>query len=414
MYDEAPHAAGRDYGGDVPHLDVSDDALASCVGCGLCLPHCPTFRVTGDEALSPRGRIEIMRALHVDALDFDDGVVHALDTCVQCRGCEPACPSGVPYGELIEAAQHTRRERLGPLSWWLRAGLTTLTNRRLVAIGSRVIGVLQRLRLAPRRLGRLPVRLGRRIRSSTATTPDVWILTGCVMDAWFRPVHRSLADVLDRLGTTYAVPTSGHCCGALHAHAGWHLEAIRRAEHTMSLFPGEQPILVDSAGCGAAMKDYGHLVGTDAAHRFATRVVDVHEWLAPRLSALTPSEPRADRQRVVLQDPCHLRHVQRSHQHVRTCLAPFVEIVELDDDGVCCGAGGAYSLLQPDLAGRIRTRKIEALHRADPTDSLPIASANPGCAQHLAATGRTLVHPIQIVAEALRRSEHQRTGWPER
>lgn len=407
---------GRDYGGVVPHLDVSDDALASCVGCGLCLPHCPTFRVTGDEVLSPRGRIEIMRALHVDRLDFDDDVRHALDTCVQCRGCEPACPSGVPYGELIEATQRARHERLGPPAWWLRLGLSTLTRRRLIGFGTRVVGSLQRVRLAPRRFGRLPVRIGPRLRSSSIS-PEVWILTGCVMDVWFRPVHRALTETLGLLGVTYGVPTTGHCCGALHAHTGWRSEAIRRAEHTMSLFPGDRPILVDSAGCGAAMKEYGHLLGTDEARRFSARVLDVHEWLAPRLNDLladsswTASE---DRRRVVLQDPCHLRHVQRSHQHVRTCLSPFVDIVELEDDGVCCGAGGAYSLLQPDLAGRIRDRKLDAIGRVDPSDSLPIASANPGCAQHLAATGRTVVHPIEIVAAALRRSAPSRTSRTER
>jgi glycolate oxidase iron-sulfur subunit len=400
----------------VPYLDVSDDALASCVGCGLCLPHCPTFRVTGDEALSPRGRIEIMRALHVDRLDFDDEVRQALDTCVQCRGCEPACPSGVPYGELIEATQRARHERLGPPAWWLRLGLTTLTHRRLLGLGTRVVGSLQRVRLAPRRFGRLPVRIGARI-SSSSTSPEVWILTGCVMDVWFRPVHRALTETLDLLGISYGVPTTGHCCGALHAHSGWRHEAIRRAQHTMSLFPGDRPTLVDSAGCGAAMKEYGHLVDTDEARRFSARVVDVHEWLAPRLndllteSSFTASE---DRRRVVLQDPCHLRHVQRSHQHVRTCLSPFVDIVELEDDGVCCGAGGAYSLLQPDLAGRIRDRKLDAIRRVDPCESLPIASANPGCAQHLAATGRTVVHPIEIVAASLRRSAPRPTSRTER
>jgi glycolate oxidase iron-sulfur subunit len=245
----------------------------------------------------------------------------------------------------------------------------------------------------------------------------VWILTGCVMDAWFRPVHRALTETLDLLGVSYGVPTTGHCCGALHAHTGWRSEAIRRAEHTMSLFPGDRPIVVDSAGCGAAMKEYGHLLDTDEARRFSARVVDVHEWLAPRLidllaeSSWTASQ---DRRRVVLQDPCHLRHVQRSHQHVRTCLSPFADIVELEDDGVCCGAGGAYSLLQPDLAGRIRDRKLDAIGRVDPSDSLPIASANPGCAQHLAATGRTVVHPIEIVAAALRRSAPPRTSRTER
>lgn len=387
--------ARRDYGGLVPHLDVSDDALASCVSCGLCLPHCPTFRVTGDEALSPRGRIEIMRGLHESRLTFDDDVDRALDTCIQCRGCEPACPSGVPYGQLIEAAHRAR-----PVSKrWLRWGLRALPHRRLVAGGTRVIGALQTIRLAPRRFGRLPWRLGSRLNGSV-TSPDVWIFTGCVMDAWYRPVHRALADVLDALGTSYAVTSSGHCCGALHSHAGWRTEAVRRAEHTMTLFPGSAPILVDSAGCGAALKEYGHLLGTDSAAEFATRVRDVHEWLAPRIDELMVT-PRDTRPRVIVQDPCHLRHVQRAHQFVRSCLAPFADLVELDDDGVCCGAGGAYSIVEPEMARRVRDRKIDSIRRADPDRRLPVASANPGCAQHLASAGCQVVHPLEIIARAL-------------
>lgn len=383
----------------MPHLDVSDDALASCVGCGLCLPHCPTFRVTGDEAMSPRGRIEIIRALDDDQLGFDTHVTRSLDTCVQCRGCEPACPSGVPYGELYSAAQRARRDVVGPTSWWLRLGLEVLHRPRLVLAGSRLLAALQTVGLAPRRIGRVPRRIGRRVRS-VERDPEVWIFTGCVMDAWFRPVHRSLALILDALDTSYGVPESGHCCGALHAHAGWTAGAIRRAEHTMTLFPGRAPILVDSAGCGAALKEYGHLLDTDEARIFAARVVDIHEWLAPRMGDLVRNAPTR-RARVVLQDPCHLRHVQRVHDRVRACLDPLVDIVELDDDGLCCGAGGAYSILQSDLAARIRDRKIESLRRADPSGELTVASANPGCAQHLSVTGWRIRHPIEIIAEAL-------------
>lgn len=340
-----------------------------------------------------------MRGLHDGRLTFDDDVVTALDTCIQCRGCEPACPSGVPYGELIDAAHRLRNDQVGPPAWWLRLGLRLLPRRRLVTGGSRIVAALQAIRLAPRGFGRLPIRPGRRVHA-TSSNPDVWIFTGCVMDAWFRPVHRALAQVLDALGTTYGVSDRGHCCGALHAHAGWSSEAARRAEHTMSSFPGQAPILVDSAGCGAALKEYGRLLDREDAYAFSARVRDVHEWLAPRLEDLD-FRPVVDRPRVVLQDPCHLRHVQRVHQSVRTCLAPFADLVELDDDGLCCGAGGAYSLQHREMAGDLRARKFAAIRRVDPSESLPIASANPGCAQHLAATGRIVVHPIEVVARFL-------------
>nr|MBA3606402.1 hypothetical protein [Acidimicrobiia bacterium] len=165
--------------------------------------------------------------------------------------------------------------------------------------------------------------------------------------------------------------------------------------------------VVNSAGCGAAMKDYGDLVGTAEAAAFSRRVVDVHEWLAGRLDRLPTPRRRLDGA-VIVQDPCHLRHVQRMQEPVRALLRHVTDLVELDDDGLCCGAGGAYSALQPELAGEIRSRKIAAIRRAaERSGSTVIASANPGCSMHLAAEleaiGLEVSHPLDIVAAALRR-----------
>lgn len=342
-----------------------------------------------------------MRAIDDDRLGFDDDVVESLDTCIQCRGCEPACPSGVPYGELIDAA-HRLRHAEKPIPAWLRVGLRALPHRRILSIATRLMAMPGLSRIVARRLGPVSGRLGPRLRSTT-TDPDVWIFTGCVMDVWQRPVHRAVADVVEALNLRYAVASSGHCCGALHTHSGWHEGAITRARHTMSAFPGDRPVIVDSAGCGAALKDYGTLLGTDEARQFSSRVVDVHEWLESRLDDFEFDV--TERRKVVLQDPCHLRHVQGVHQSVRRCLERAVDVVELGDDGLCCGAGGAYSLLQPRLARQIRQRKLATIRRVDPDGSLVVASANPGCAQHLAATGLKVVHPIQLVAEARRRQE---------
>jgi glycolate oxidase iron-sulfur subunit len=150
------------------------------------------------------------------------------------------------------------------------------------------------------------------------------------------------------------------------------------------------------------MREYGHLVGTPEAERFAARVVDANEWLAQRVDLLPPARGR--RRAVVVQDPCHLRHVQRAHQGVRTLLAHVADVVELDDDGLCCGAGGAYSAMQPELAGRIRERKVAAIDRAvSGSAAVAVASANPGCSMHLAAVVDLPVrHPVDIVAEAVR------------
>jgi glycolate oxidase iron-sulfur subunit len=169
--------------------------------------------------------------------------------------------------------------------------------------------------------------------------------------------------------------------------------------------PGDAPILVNSAGCGAAMKDYGDLLGSEAARRFSARVLDISEWLADRVDELPA--PAGPRRSVIVQDPCHLRHVQRAHEPVRRLLSYVAEVVELDDDGLCCGAGGAYSALQPAFAGDIRDRKVASIERArsarGPTAADPmVASANPGCSIHLAAALELdVAHPVDIVAEAL-------------
>jgi glycolate oxidase iron-sulfur subunit len=165
----------------------------------------------------------------------------------------------------------------------------------------------------------------------------------------------------------------------------------------MAALPGDAPVLVDSAGCGAALKDYGHLLGTEEARAFTARVFDVSEWLAARVDRL-PAAPRLPFA-VAVQDPCHLRHVQRAHAHVRTVLAPFAELRELDDEGLCCGAGGAYAAQHPGLAGQIRQRKVAAIAR---TGAPVVASANPGCAMHLAAAGLDVRHPVELIDEALR------------
>lgn len=380
-------------------LQLDDDELASCVGCGLCLPHCPTFRVTGEEGLSPRGRIAAMRAVHLDGSPIDDTFVHFVETCVQCRGCEPACPSGVPFGRLMEGTRHTLAEQGRISPWWLRRGLNALAHPRLLRTGSTALAVAQRLRLVPRRAGlpRVPLTAGEPL---ARTGTDAWLFTGCVMDAWQRDTHRAAGRVLDALGIGWQTPrTGGGCCGALHTHAGLTADARRLARHVIDSMPGDAPIVVDSAGCGAALKDYGHLLGTPAAQRFAERVFDVHEFVAPHLHRLTL---RPLDLRVVLQDPCHLRHVQRAHQAVRTVLAGAVTVVELDDDGLCCGAGGAYATLQPSLAADIRDRKLAAIARVGGTgDGVVVASANPGCSGHLAAAGLTVRHPIELLAEAL-------------
>ncbi|NDF31196.1 MAG: (Fe-S)-binding protein, partial [Acidimicrobiia bacterium] len=222
---------------------VSSDDLATCVGCGLCLPHCPTFRVSGEEGLSPRGRIATMKGLSTGEIDFDATAVRVLDTCVQCRACEPACPSGVPYGRMIEAATTEMADSKMVTPWWLRLGLRGLRHHRILLMTRPVLVLAQRLRLAPRRIGpgRLSWRNGPPV-TSTASSPDIWVFTGCVMDVWQRHTHRAVADLAKLLGLTVATPAaSGSCCGALHTHAGMHEQSLELARRTMKSMPGDAP-----------------------------------------------------------------------------------------------------------------------------------------------------------------------------
>jgi len=310
--------------------------------------------------------------------------------------------------EHTRAALHdAHAERRGPVR---RVGEAVayrlvLPRRRLLRAGTRLLAFGQRLHLVPRRLG-LP-----RLDAAAMRTPldapvgpdtgDVWVLPGCVMDAWQRDVHRATLRVVRAAGGRPMLPGPGDdCCGALHTHAGRADEARTLARRTMASMPGDAPILVDSAGCGAAMKEYGELLGTPEARAFAARVRDVTEWLAEQ----APLPVRVTGTTVVVQDPCHLRHVQRAHAGVRTLLAPAYSLRETADEGLCCGAGGAYSVVQPDLARRIRDRKVAALRAAagvGPDGPVIVASANPGCILNLADAGIDARHPVELLAAAL-------------
>lgn len=379
-------------------LKLVPDELNTCVQCGLCLPHCPTYRVTGDETRSPRGRIQLMREMQLSGAPLTTEIQESFETCVQCRACEPACPSSVPFGHLMERTRETLVSERRMASLWRRLMYRPLARPRLLRAGSSVLALANKLHLVPRRFG-LPVSMPVRRPPHTASGDDLYLFTGCVMDAWQRDVHIAAQRVIEAAG--FGVTPTGDvapCCGALQAHAGLTDQTRSLAEKMMAaLSSDDRPVLVDSAGCGAAMKDYGRLLGTVEGKAFSARVFDIQEWLADHVGSLPAGEPLD--LRVAVQDPCHLRHVQRVHPATRIVLAPFVrELVELDDEGLCCGAGGAYSVFEPELAGAIRDRKVEAIDRVAPD---VVASANPGCSMHLSAAGVETVHPMVLVARAL-------------
>ena len=258
-------------------LDLDEDELVACVACGLCLPHCPTYRVTGLETASPRGRIAAMQAVDLQGAPIDATFERYMEECVQCRGCEVACPSSVQFGHLMEGAREALDEHRRPTRPWRRRVAEWLGYRLvlprhwlLVAL-SWLLAVAQRVHLVPARfaLPRISLRsLARPLRiAAPAERADAFLFPGCVMDAWQRDTHRAALHVMEATGARPALPGRGaDCCGALHAHAGRTDEARRLARRVIASMPGDAPVVVDSAGCGAAMKDYGRLVGTPAAH----------------------------------------------------------------------------------------------------------------------------------------------------
>jgi glycolate oxidase iron-sulfur subunit len=350
-----------------------------------------------------------MRAVELDGAPVDEAFRRSMETCVQCRGCEAACPSGVPFGHLIEGtrealARQPRRARgvLRRVAEWAAYAVVLPRHALLLAL-TWAVYVGQRLHVVPRRFG-IPKLSARSLRDplvgDRTDTPDAYLFPGCVMDAWQRDVHRDALTVMRATGARPALPgRGGDCCGALHLHAGRVGEARRLARRVIASMPGQAAIVVDSAGCGAAMKEYGALLATADARAFSARVHDFSEWLVDQPSPVL----RDTETRVVVQDPCHLRHVQHAHGPVRAVLAPAYRLAETADDGLCCGAGGAYAVLEPELSGAIRDRKVAALRAADGDgpDHLIVVSANPGCAMHLSAAGLDVRHPAELIARAM-------------
>lgn len=386
-------------------LQLPEDELVACVSCGLCLPACPTYRVTGLEIASPRGRIAAMREVQLGGAPLDDAFAAAMDACVVCRACEVACPSSVPFGHLMEGTRATlapRRRWRRRVTEWLGYTLVLPHHGLLLAL-TWLLALTQRAHLVPRRFGLPRISFASLRRPLVADdAPDASLFTGCVMDAWQRDVHRDALTVMRAAGARPGLGgPGGACCGALHLHAGRDDEARRLAARVIDAFPAAGPIVVDSAGCGAALKDYGRLLDTDRARAFSGRVRDFAEWLAEQ----APLPVRPTGATVVVQDPCHLRHVQRAEAAVRTVLAPAYQLVELDDGGLCCGAGGAYSVTEPELSAALRDRKVATIRAAAAAagggNDVVVASANPGCAMHLAAGGLTVRHPAELVEDAL-------------
>jgi glycolate oxidase iron-sulfur subunit len=388
---------------------IRPDELSTCISCGLCLNDCPTFRILGDEADSPRGRIALMRTLVAAPATPDPSLVGHLEACLVCRACETACPSGVPFGRLMEAARevvHARAPKRGLARLARMVGLAIVADPARLALVTRLLGLYQRtgLRRLARRLGLVP----RSLRAAEALAPEridapfvlrdapaigaerhhVAFFAGCVMRTAFGETDRATVRVLRRNGCRVSVPAEQVCCGALHAHAGEGEGARRLARRNIAAFERSSAavVLVNAAGCGAHLKAYDVVLRDDPDWRaraaaFSARVRDVTEFLAPNLVA----EPRArPGLRVAYQDACHLSHGQRVRAQPRALIRaiPGVTLVELADGERCCGSAGVYNLTHSAIADELGGQKAEAIERARPD---VVVSANPGCLLQISA-----------------------------
>jgi glycolate oxidase iron-sulfur subunit len=387
---------------------LSDDDLATCVHCGLCLDACPTFRVTGLETESPRGRIYLMTQWKRGSLPFNDEQVRHIDLCLGCRTCEAVCPSGVPYGRIIEAGRSEveRLRRPSIKRWFARTALRELVAhpRRLRAFAgmTRVAQAAGLTNLV--RSGRQLPRLAKPFRAPAGNVAPaigerrhrVAFLVGCVMPVLYPESHAAAVKLLQLAGCEVWFPPTERCCGALLAHNGdldgaEHLREINTEMYARGEFDA---LVVDSAGCGAHLKDfYPGLKG---------RVKDLTEWLAE----IGLPEPKHEvKVRVTYQDACHLAHAQRIRKQPRDLIRsiPGVELIEMRHPDICCGAAGLYSTLEPEMSSRILNEKIDDLLS---TRAELVVTANPGCQMQLQVglRSRGSTARVEHVAELLARA----------
>jgi len=402
-----------------------------CIHCGLCLQTCPTYRLTGVETSSPRGRIHLMRAVGEARVTPDGAYAEELDFCLLCRHCESVCPAGVRFGEMMEVARARREGAVprGPIARLLRhvSFRVLLPSRRLLRLTGTLLRLAQTLGLdrlvaklggaRGRGLADLPrVPPARERRLLARETPGVGsgneraqVLEGCVQPELFPHVNRATVDALTRLGVTADVPHVT-CCGSLQAHNG-DLDAARAlALRLLDAFAGSQPIVVNSAGCGAHMRELQNLFAPEdplhaRARAFAERVVDFAEFVEPRLGERRlPVAP--ERSPLTWDDPCHLCHGQGVRAEPRAVLARLdgVETVALRDSESCCGSAGIYSLLRPADSQAVFAPKLEAFRA---TGARTLVTENPGCqlqwesGLRRAGEPARVVHLAELVAEGL-------------
>jgi glycolate dehydrogenase iron-sulfur subunit len=399
------------------------ELLKACVHCGMCLSSCPTYRITGLEMSSPRGRLWLMSGVSEGRISVDDPIFQEqMYQCLNCRACEAVCPSGVQYGPLLEASRfqiekqvpRSRKQRAGRrvmLDWAFsdvsRIGMLVTGARLYKASGAQKIlrksGVLKRLGMAdadqmtPDASSSF-MRPGKESWSARDARRRAQLFSGCIMGTVFADTNRAAGRVMARNGISVDIPAGQGCCGALMVHSGMFDEARRLARRNIEAFEasGDDAIVITAAGCGSTLKEYDHLLHDDPEYRdraksFVSRVVDVTEILAER--PLAPMGPvnRA----VTYQDACHLAHAQRIVAQPRELIKsiPGIRLVEMKESSLCCGSAGIYNLLRPEMAKTLGDRKAD---NTAATGATQVITGNPGCAMQLRASLDRLGSDIQV------------------
>lgn len=421
---------GGFHGDDVPESDL----LRACVHCGMCLASCPTYRITGQEMSSPRGRLWMMNAVAEGRMELLDPVFdEQMYQCLNCRACEAVCPSGVKYGPLVEASraqleQHRHRpawQRAGrkvSLGWlfgeagrmrafvggvrlYQRSGLSWLARKTKIV---NVLGMRDLEAMLPP-ISKKFLIPGKEEWQPKNAERSVQLFNGCMMGTVFADVNRATARVLAHNHTAVTVPVGQQCCGALQVHSGQMEEARTLARRNIDSFEssGAEAIIINAAGCGAALKEYDHLLKDDPIYHdraiaFSARVKDVSEFLG----ALDLVKPTRQVDRVVTyQEPCHLAHAQRITAQPRKLLGQVdgLQLVEMRESSLCCGSAGIYNLIRRKMADELGDRKAE---NAIATGAVDVITANPGCAMQLRTSlarngsNARVRHIVEVLDEA--------------
>ncbi|MDV2582254.1 (Fe-S)-binding protein [Alkalibacillus haloalkaliphilus] len=390
---------------------ISEGELLNCMRCGFCLPACPTYVETQDEVHSPRGRISLMMAVRNGEIEEVEEVEDSLNVCLGCRACEPACPAGVNYGQMLEEAraifqehkkvplkekamrkttlntlfqdQSKMEKATSLLGFYQRSGLQK-TSRKLKVMNFFPEHMRQMEQVLPKITKRKDRQDTAHFPSETETKATVAMFRGCLMDTMFYETNQSTIELLNKAGCDVVVPDTQSCCGALHGHSGEKNGSINLAKQNIQAFEQVEAdyIITNAGGCGAFLHDYDHLLKDDdewseRAEQFSNKIVDFSSILVD-LNFVEGAKLKVDRQIVTYQDSCHLRNVMGVSEAPRKLIQAIenVEYKEMPQADQCCGSAGIYNLTQPDMSMQILDHKME---KVETTQATTIVTTNPGC-----------------------------------